>query len=39
MYKAIARLVFKHYHDNATIDEPMCMMRGDAECELRLRWS
>jgi len=39
MYKAIARLVFKHYQDEATIDEPKCMMRGDAECELRLRWS
>ena len=39
MYKAIARLVFKHYQDNATIDEPKCMMRGDAECELRLHWS
>jgi len=39
MYKAIARLVFKHYQDNATIDEPRCMLRGDAECELRLRWN
>jgi hypothetical protein len=39
MYKAIARQVFKHYQDRATIDEPQCMMRGDAECELRLRWS
>jgi hypothetical protein len=38
MYKAIARRVFQHYHDVATIDEPRCMKRGDAECELRLRW-
>jgi len=38
MYKAIARKVFKHYQDEATIDEPRCMLRGDAECELRLRW-
>jgi len=39
MYKAIARQVFKHYGDDASIEEPKCMNRGDAECELRLRWS
>jgi len=39
MYKAIARFVFRHYQDEATIDEPRCMNRGDAECELRIRWS
>jgi hypothetical protein len=39
MYKAIARHVFKHYQDKATIDEPRCMKLGDAECELRIRWS
>ena len=39
MYKAIAELVFQHYHDKATINEPRCMQRGDAECELRIRWS
>ena len=38
MYKAIAKRVFQHYHDKATIDEPFCMNRGDAECELRIRW-
>jgi hypothetical protein len=38
MYKAIAQHVFRHYHDEATIDETMCMHRGDAECELRIRW-
>jgi hypothetical protein len=38
MYKAIAQRVFRHYRDEATIDEPSCMKRGDAECELRLRW-
>jgi hypothetical protein len=39
MYKAIARHVFKHYGDNATIAEPRCMKRGDGECELRIRWT
>jgi hypothetical protein len=39
MYKAIAELVFRHYQDKGTIDEPRCMKRGDAECELRLRWN
>ena len=38
IYKAIARHVFRHYHDEATIDETMCLNRGDAECELRIRW-
>jgi Haem-NO-binding len=39
MYKAVARHVFKHYGDNATIAEPRCMKRGDGECELRIRWT
>lgn len=39
MYKAIARHVFLHYQDQATIDEPLCMKRGDEECELRIRWA
>jgi hypothetical protein len=39
MYKAIAQHVFRHYKDEATIAEPNCMKRGDAECELRIRWS
>jgi hypothetical protein len=38
MYKAIAQHVFRHYHDEATIDEPRCMKRGDDECEMRIRW-
>ena len=38
IYKGIAQLVFEHYRDKATIDEPLCMKRGDAECELRIRW-
>ena len=39
MYKAIAQRVFSHYHETATIDELQCMKRGDAECELRIRWT
>src|SRR5262245_5205436 len=39
MYKAIAQRVFEHYREKATIDETMCMKRGDAECELRIRWT
>jgi hypothetical protein len=39
MYKAIAQRVFQHYQDQATINEPRCMKRGDVECELRIRWN
>jgi Haem-NO-binding len=39
MYKAIARNVFRHYNETATIDEPRCMKRGDPDCEMRIRWS
>jgi hypothetical protein len=38
MYKAIAERVFRHYGEKATLVEPSCMKRGDAECELRIRW-
>ena len=38
MYKAIAQHVFRHYHEKGAIDERRCMKRGDAECELRIRW-
>jgi hypothetical protein len=39
MYKAIARLVFRHYGEKAIIDEPRCVLRGDDECEMRIRWT
>lgn len=38
MYKAIAEYVFRHYREQATIDERKCVKRGDAECEFRIRW-
>src|SRR5262249_36420844 len=38
MYKAIAQHVFRHYRDEATIDEVRCMKSGDEECEMRIRW-
>jgi hypothetical protein len=38
MYKAIARRVFHHYQETATLDEPRCMKRGDADCQMRIRW-
>ena len=39
MYRAIARRVFQHYEENATIEERRCAKRGDPECELRIRWT
>jgi len=39
IYKAIARYVFEHYQDKATIEEPRCMKRGDTDCEMRIRWT
>jgi hypothetical protein len=38
LYKALARWMFRHYGDEATIEEPKCMLRGDAECELHVSW-
>jgi hypothetical protein len=38
MYKSLARWLFRHYGDEATIEEPKCMLRGDEECELHVVW-
>jgi hypothetical protein len=38
IYKSIAQHVFRYYGDKATIEERICMRRGDAECEIRIRW-
>jgi hypothetical protein len=39
LYKALARWMFRHYGDEATIDERKCMLRGDDECELHVVWT
>ena len=39
LYKALAQWMLDHYGDRATIDEPRCLLRGDDECEIRLRWA
>jgi hypothetical protein len=38
MYKSLARWMFRHYGDEAVIEEPRCMLRGDEECELHVIW-
>ena len=38
LYKALARWMFKHYGDQAVIQEPRCMKRGDTECEIHVIW-
>lgn len=38
LYKALARWVLRHYEEQATIEEPLCLKRGDAECEIHIRW-
>jgi hypothetical protein len=39
LYKSLARWMFRHYGDEARIEEPKCMLRGDEECELHVIWS
>lgn len=39
LYKALARLIINHYGDQASVEETRCLKRGDAECELHIRWA
>jgi hypothetical protein len=38
LYVALARWMFRHYGDEATIEQSRCMHRGDEECEIHVRW-
>ena len=38
LYRALAVRVVAHYGDDASIEEPRCLHRGDPECEFRIRW-
>ena len=38
LYRALARWMFKHYGDDAVIEETKCMHRGDDECEIHVIW-
>lgn len=38
LYKALARWVLNHYQEPAQIEEVRCTKRGDAECEIHIRW-
>ncbi len=39
LYRALARRVIAHYGDEASVEEPRCLHRGDDECEFRIRWA
>ena len=39
LYRALARRVIAYYGDEASIEEPRCVYRGDAECEFHIRWA
>jgi hypothetical protein len=39
MYVQLAHRVLKHYGETAEIEERICLLRGDPECEIHLRWS
>jgi hypothetical protein len=38
LYKALAHWVLGHFGERASIEEPQCTKRGDAECEIHIRW-
>jgi predicted hydrocarbon binding protein len=35
--KGIVRGLARHFRETVSLDEPTCMLRGDAECRLRIR--
>lgn len=39
LYKALARSVIRHYQDEAVIEESLCLLKGDQECEIHINWS
>jgi hypothetical protein len=39
LYLALAKRVLDHYREQATLAQPRCLERGDAECELRVVWT
>jgi len=38
LYVSLAREVLELYGEDATIDEPKCVKRGDSECEIWISW-
>ena len=38
-YRSLATWVSEQFGETVTIDEPRCMKRGDAECEIHLRFA
>ncbi len=38
LYKSLARWLFRHYGDEAIVEEHKCMLHGDEECEIHVTW-
>jgi hypothetical protein len=38
LYECLAREVLKLYDEQATIEQPKCVKRGDPECEIWITW-
>lgn len=38
LYKSLARWMFRHYGDEAILEEHKCMNCGDEECEIHVIW-
>jgi hypothetical protein len=39
LYKALAKEIFRHYGDEATIQTVRCSKEGARECEMHIRWA